>query len=317
VNVANEQMKFHANGTDEPSGMLVFHNTFVSSGTALSLHDNATSHHFTIENNLFVSATSATGRTMDWTGTIDDGTFDYDGFFPDGIVDFAYAATGYTKYASFDAARAAVPAFEPHGLLLVTPIFASGLTAPADYKTTLTPPDVSLATGSNAIDTGIVLSNINDGFMGAGPDLGAIETGCPTPVYGPRAVGTDETNEPTGCGGPANTGTGGASGAGGGGGTAGAVNGGATSGGGTSSAGAGGTTGSGGSGAGGGAGNGGSGATSGAPGGGSAGAPGASSGDSGGCGCRTANGSDPRASMLFAAALVLLARRRRAPARTA
>jgi hypothetical protein len=47
VNVANEQMKFHANGTLEPSGMLVYHNTFVSSGTALSLHDDATSHHFT------------------------------------------------------------------------------------------------------------------------------------------------------------------------------------------------------------------------------------------------------------------------------
>src|SRR6185503_5433590 len=63
VNVVNEQMKFH----NETSGNLVFHNTFVSPGTALGMHDGTTSHHFVIQNNLFVTAASANGRTMDWT----------------------------------------------------------------------------------------------------------------------------------------------------------------------------------------------------------------------------------------------------------
>lgn len=313
VNVANEQMKFHANGTNETSGILVFHNTFVSPGNALGLHDDSTSHHFVIEDNLFVSAPSATGRTMDWTGTIDDGTFDYDGFFPDGIVDFDYAGTGYTKYSSFAAARAAVAVFEPHGLLLAPPIFANGLTAPADYKTALSPADVTLAAGSNAIDKGVLLANVDDGFTGAGPDLGAVETGCPKPIYGPRPTGTDETNEPTGCSGPAidgGNGAGGTTGSAGtsGGGVSGAASGGTANGNGDASSG-GGANGNGGTAGGSFDASSGAGTTS-AGGGAPAGA--ASSGDSGGCGCKTARTSGAHgASVLAVAALVLVRSRRR------
>jgi MYXO-CTERM domain-containing protein len=337
VNVVNEQMKFHSNGTLEPSGMLVFHNTFVSAGTALGLHTANASHHFAVENNLFVSAPSATGRTMDWTGIIDDGTFDYDGFFPDGIVDFNYSGVGYMKYASFAAARAATARFEPHGLLLAGPIFASGLTAPADYRTALPPADVQLATGSNAIDKGLVLANINDGFLGQGPDLGAVETGCPQPIYGPRPAGTDETNEPVGCGGPASSGgaggAGGTSGAGGAGGGAGAggaggalgaagASAGGTSGGAGGAAGAGATAAAGGTaGASGGSTNGNSGGQSASgqsgAGAGSGGAPGAAatpSGDTGGCGCRTAQqrGRGGVGVLLAVIGALLLGRRRRA-----
>ena len=102
----------------------------MSPKTALALHDDATSHHFAIENNLFVSATAVDGRTMDWTGTIDDGVFDYDGYFPDGIFDFHFGASGYQKFASFAEARAAQASFEPHGVVLGATIFASGLGSP-------------------------------------------------------------------------------------------------------------------------------------------------------------------------------------------
>lgn len=37
-----------------------------------------------------------------------------------------------------------------------------------------------------AVDKGLYLPNINDGFMGASPDLGALELGADLPVYGPR-----------------------------------------------------------------------------------------------------------------------------------
>ena len=40
--------------------------------------------------------------------------------------------------------------------------------------------------GSAAIDRGVVLPNINDGFAGKAPDLGALEAGQPLPIYGPR-----------------------------------------------------------------------------------------------------------------------------------
>jgi MYXO-CTERM domain-containing protein len=50
-----------------------------------------------------------------------------------------------------------------------------------------------------ALDRGVVLANLNDGYRGAAPDLGALERGCPIPIYGVRPAGMDETNEPIGC----------------------------------------------------------------------------------------------------------------------
>lgn len=43
-----------------------------------------------------------------------------------------------------------------------------------------------LRAGSAAIDRGTALPNINDGFSGKAPDLGALEVGQPLPVYGPQ-----------------------------------------------------------------------------------------------------------------------------------
>jgi hypothetical protein len=50
---------------------------------------------------------------------------------------------------------------------------------PADF-------DFQLRPGSAAVDAGVRLPNINDGFTGKAPDLGAYEVGQPVPHYGPR-----------------------------------------------------------------------------------------------------------------------------------
>jgi hypothetical protein len=50
---------------------------------------------------------------------------------------------------------------------------------PADY-------DLRLRRGAKAIDAGVVLPNVNDGYTGRAPDLGAYEFGQPLPEYGPR-----------------------------------------------------------------------------------------------------------------------------------
>ena len=200
VNVANEQLKFHALGTtppQEPSGMLVLHNTFVSPGLALNLQTSATSHHFVVENNIFYGPSPPGPRVADWTGPIDDGTFDRDGWFPDGTFDFNAAGT----WTSFAAMRAA-GTVEPNGILLVAPTFASGLEPPATYRTTMVPQDVTLASTSTAVDRGVIVANVSDRFTGARPDLGALERDCPLPLFGVRPEGIDETNEPIGCGGP-------------------------------------------------------------------------------------------------------------------
>ena len=46
--------------------------------------------------------------------------------------------------------------------------------------------DFRLRPGSAAVDKGIALPNITDGFTGQAPDLGALEVGQPPPIYGPR-----------------------------------------------------------------------------------------------------------------------------------
>ncbi len=46
--------------------------------------------------------------------------------------------------------------------------------------------DFRLKPGSAAIDRGVVLPNVTDGFAGQAPDLGALELGQPAPHYGPR-----------------------------------------------------------------------------------------------------------------------------------
>ena len=47
--------------------------------------------------------------------------------------------------------------------------------------------DFRLKPKSVAIDSGMVLATINDGYKGRAPDLGAFELGAPLPDYGPRA----------------------------------------------------------------------------------------------------------------------------------
>lgn len=46
--------------------------------------------------------------------------------------------------------------------------------------------DFRLRTGSAAVDRGIALPTVTDGFTGSAPDLGALEVGVAAPHYGPR-----------------------------------------------------------------------------------------------------------------------------------
>jgi hypothetical protein len=46
--------------------------------------------------------------------------------------------------------------------------------------------DFRLKPGAVAVDKGVPLANVNEGFTGRAPDLGALEVGKPTPHWGPR-----------------------------------------------------------------------------------------------------------------------------------
>jgi MYXO-CTERM domain-containing protein len=170
---------------------------------ALKLEDDTTSHHFRVLGNLFIGPdVLASGDTAYWSGGIDDGLFDSNGWWPDGGFDFG----GLGDWSGFSAMQAAGP-FESHGRLLsAASPFQSGMRAPDRYTDTVIPADVALASGTPAIDASMPLLNVNDVFLGVAPDLGAVEQGCASPTYGVRAVGVDETDfEP--CGDPADTDT--------------------------------------------------------------------------------------------------------------
>jgi hypothetical protein len=48
--------------------------------------------------------------------------------------------------------------------------------------------DFRLNPGGKAVDAGAALPTINGDFTGKAPDLGALETGKPVPVHGPRGA---------------------------------------------------------------------------------------------------------------------------------
>ncbi|HUQ90113.1 MAG TPA: hypothetical protein VM120_00445 [Bryobacteraceae bacterium] len=197
TNAVDEPFKFHALATSppqEPNGVFAYQNTSLASMNALRVQTPLSSHHFAFLNNILM-APATTGIVVDWTAPIDDGVFNYNGYFPDGP--FYFNRGGYQGYPNFASLQAA--GFEQQGTLLNGGTFASGVTPSANYSPLQPAPDLSLASNSAALDRGVVLPNINDAYRGLGPDMGALELGCPAPGYGPRPPGVDESNEVIGC----------------------------------------------------------------------------------------------------------------------
>jgi hypothetical protein len=186
LNIADEQLKFKAvgegAGAREPSGVLVYNNTFVSPYTALLLQTPETAHQFRIENNIFFGPAPRASpwwpEVVHWTGQIDRGVFDYNGYYPDGGFRFADE-----RFASFAALRRS--RLEAHGVLLGQRTFAR-LSSLRDHRPALRSLLPVLARRSRAIDRGRILAGITDGYRGKAPDLGALEAGAGRPRYGIR-----------------------------------------------------------------------------------------------------------------------------------
>ena len=186
-NASQEQIKLKSyGGIYEPSGALILHNTFVSPTHALSIAAGITQHNSVLENNLFIGPSTLTyNRTVSWDVGVDAGRFDYNGYFPNGGFFFRSSMAWRSPLPELSCV-ASGGLFEQHGVLLTTPIFEKGFVGPADKRQPASPGDFRIAASSNAIDRGKPLPGINSNFMGTGPDLGALERGCPPALYGPR-----------------------------------------------------------------------------------------------------------------------------------
>jgi len=197
INVQNENLKIHPNRRDDPSGFLVYNNTFVSNsfGHAWNNQTGGGCHYFDIQNNLFAGPVPLGANEVDVTCSQDHGNINYNGYNSDGR--FAFKLNGaYQSFGTFADLQARSP-LEHDGQLLTVPacgsVFTSCLVAPGDNSTFVQPQDVTPDSASGALDKALVLPNVNDKYTGGGPDIGAVEAGCRAPVYGPRPLGVDES----------------------------------------------------------------------------------------------------------------------------
>jgi cysteine-rich repeat protein len=310
-NVIYSPFKLHRGG----SGDVALHNTVVKSGDALGIYSGVPWHRAYFRNNLFLGGTgggtyggygNGTGRVADLASSGTACSYDYDGFGSIGTGTFQ-GNIGGANFASLATLRSNTT--EVHAQQVDLAVFAASVTFPSTGPFPEQPmPDLRLATASAAVDNGLGLTGVNDGHLGAGPDLGAYEVGAALPVYGPRpTVGNpacgnharegaeqcDDGNTRGGDGCSASCALE-ASGAGGGGGSGG-------------SGGTGGTSGTGGTGGTGGGAAGGAGG-SGGPGGSGGGAAGGGGGGATGCGCAAVGPGSALALVLLSLAR---ARRRR------
>jgi len=83
-------------------------------------------------------------------------------------------------------ARSTPRRLETNGRLINRTTCLSTFNVPGPAPVPIPAQFMTLKIGCATVDAGAVLPNINDGFVGATPDLGAFELGQPLPTYGPR-----------------------------------------------------------------------------------------------------------------------------------
>ena len=172
--------KMHNNS----QGMLYFHNTIVKRGMPWPLWTSAEVRNAVSRNNLFIGTQAE--YAMEFTAPMAHCDFDYDGF-GGGPFDL-FAKWKEARYATLDEFRAGSGVERHAALVDPATAFASGVPPPQDYSRQfpIGINDLRLGASSTAIDAGVTLPNMNDGYRGKAPDLGAYEYGEEYPWYGPR-----------------------------------------------------------------------------------------------------------------------------------
>jgi hypothetical protein len=163
---------------------VIAHNTIVMWGKMICCNDFHLLRSI-VKNNLWVSVGG--GQIWDFGSNVKDWRTDFnnDGFdWGKSTVPFRYGGVVYSSLSGF----AAASGLEVSGRRIDRNTCFETFNVPGPPLMSVPPQLMTLKAGCNAIDGGTILSNINDGFLGAGPDLGAYEVGQPLPTYGPRLV---------------------------------------------------------------------------------------------------------------------------------
>ena len=189
VNLARRPFKLN----DGASGFYLLNNTAHSTigdtQWLWSQFNNGAIQNFQLLNNLIVGSPQHQKILVFEAGT-SDFNFDNNFYFPDG--DFWLGPHG--SHTSFDQSQSRGSPFDNNGGILGQNVFANPTSMGSDYTTRVNENQVNfrLASGSNAVNAAVALANINDGFNGSAPDVGALELGKNPPNYG-----ADSGNLPT------------------------------------------------------------------------------------------------------------------------
>jgi hypothetical protein len=138
-----------------------------------------------VKNNLWV--TVAGGQIWDFGSSVRDWRSDFtnDGFdWGSSTAPFRYGGVVYSSLAALMTASGLETGARQ---ISHTTCFAA-FSVPGPAPVPIPPQYMTLKSGCSAVDAGAVLPNINDGFIGSSPDLGAYEVGQPLPLYGPRPL---------------------------------------------------------------------------------------------------------------------------------
>jgi hypothetical protein len=181
----------------KPAGLFVYHNTIIGEHI---VGDPSANMHF--RNNLFLGRDTPGRGILRLANATDDFSTDYNGYRPNKGVKDQYTFLGPKKgqrlyepaidnwqtFATLSDFRAATGQ-ETHSLEVDFDIFEK-LTPPdpAQRHAVYHAMDLSFALkpASKAVDAGVLVPTVNEGFKGSAPDLGALEVDAPAPRYGPR-----------------------------------------------------------------------------------------------------------------------------------
>ena len=183
-------------GGANPAGVLVYHNTFIAENSNATGISNA---HY--RNNLFVGTNHPNKPVIRQRNYTAYSTTDYNGYRTNdnGLAPYMWAVPkdrmrdydATLEYGEYDSLAAFQKGTgqEAHGIELEIDVFEKMILPDPEkphhaYQSDSV--DFRLKEGSEAVDRGIHLPNINDGYNGSAPDLGAIELGAAEITYGPR-----------------------------------------------------------------------------------------------------------------------------------